>query len=61
MDIYGTGNDGKGFYFVDFGKDEERLITITFLIDEDELDNAFLSYQSGSMDGPENNYIDVRQ
>jgi hypothetical protein len=61
MDIYGKGNAGKGFYFVDFEKDEEKRITITFLVDEDELDNAFLSYQSGGSDEPENYYVDVRQ
>jgi len=61
MDIYGKGNAGKGFYFVDFEKDEEKRITITFLVDEDELDSAFLSYQSGGSDEPENYYVDVRQ
>ena len=57
MDIYGDGNDGKGFYFVDFDKDEEKQITITFLVDEDELGNAFLAYE-GSGDG---SYIDIRK
>ena len=61
MDTYGDGNSGKGFYFVDFGKDEEKLITITFLVDEDELDKAFLSYEGGGLDEPENSYVDVRQ
>ena len=57
MDIYGDGHDGKGFYFVDFDKDEEKQITITFLIDEDELGNAFLAYE-GSGNG---SYIDIRK
>ena len=61
MDTYGDGNDGKGFYFIDFDKDEEKLITVTFLVDEDELDNAFLTYQSENIDGAWNNYVDVRQ
>ena len=61
MDTYGTGNDGKGFYFINFDKGEEKVITIMFLVDEDELDNAFLSYEGGSVEQPKNNHVDVRQ
>ena len=59
MDTYGDGNNGKGFYFVDFDKDEEKLITISFLVDEDELNHAFLTYGGG--DGLVSHYVDVRQ
>ena len=59
MDIHGEGNH---FTYIEFAKDEEKVITMTFFVDEDELNSAFLLFEGLNQEDVTNyQYVDVRQ
>ena len=58
MDIHGEGNY---FTYLDFATDEEKVLTMTFFVDEDELDSAFLLFEGPNQEDINNyQYVDIR-
>jgi len=55
------GKEGFEFHCLDFEKDEEKVITVTFVIDEDEIDNTFLHFQTPNGETAMDKYVDVRK